>query len=61
MYTGFPSSIIVSAKVTSIAKMSPEYINIEVNDIMILLCVRFIKVPLTWSFPKEDCNCITFV
>lgn len=50
--------------------MSLEYINIEVNDIKTdevffaeikLLCVRFIKVPLKWSFPKEDCNCITFV
>ena len=25
------------------------------------VCVRFIKVPLKWSSPKEDCNCITFV
>ena len=32
-YSGFPSSIIVSTNVTSIAKMSHEYINMEVNDI----------------------------
>lgn len=25
------------------------------------VCVLFIKVPPKWSFPKEDCNCITFV